>query len=39
MMFWHFLTNISESVGPEARFIHQGMTSSDVLGYLFKYAA
>ena len=26
-----FLTNISETVGPEARFIHQGMTSSDVL--------
>ena len=26
-----FLTNIPESVGPEARFIHQGMTSSDVL--------
>ncbi len=26
-----FLTNISESVGSEARFIHQGMTSSDVL--------
>jgi adenylosuccinate lyase len=26
-----FLTNISESVGPEARFLHQGMTSSDVL--------
>ena len=26
-----FLTNISESVGPDARFIHQGMTSSDVL--------
>ena len=26
-----FLTNISESVGHEARFIHQGMTSSDVL--------
>ena len=26
-----FLTNISESVGPEARFSHQGMTSSDVL--------
>ncbi|MAU38166.1 MAG: adenylosuccinate lyase [Rhizobiales bacterium TMED94] len=26
-----FLTNKSESVGPEARFIHQGMTSSDVL--------
>ena len=26
-----FLTNISESVGPEARFIHKGMTSSDVL--------
>ena len=26
-----FLTNVSESVGPEARFIHQGMTSSDIL--------
>ncbi len=26
-----FLTNIAEHVGPEARFIHQGMTSSDVL--------
>ena len=26
-----FLTNLAESVGPEARFIHQGMTSSDVL--------
>ena len=26
-----FLTNISEHVGPEARFLHQGMTSSDVL--------
>ena len=30
-----FLTNISESVGPEARFIHQGMTSSDVLDTCF----
>ncbi len=26
-----FLTNVGEYVGPEARFIHQGMTSSDVL--------
>ncbi len=26
-----FLTNLSENVGPEARFIHTGMTSSDVL--------
>jgi adenylosuccinate lyase len=26
-----FLTSVSEFVGPEARFIHQGMTSSDVL--------
>lgn len=26
-----FLTWVSEKVGPEARFLHQGMTSSDVL--------
>lgn len=26
-----FLTSLSEHVGPEARFVHQGMTSSDVL--------
>ncbi len=26
-----FLTNVGEYVGPDARFIHQGMTSSDVL--------
>ena len=26
-----FLTNLSENIGPEARFIHQGMTSSDIL--------
>ena len=26
-----FLTNLSENIGPESRFIHQGMTSSDVL--------
>lgn len=26
-----FLTHVSEIVGPEARFLHQGMTSSDVL--------
>jgi len=26
-----FLTHVAELVGPEARFLHQGMTSSDVL--------
>jgi adenylosuccinate lyase len=26
-----FLTNLAEYVGPESRFVHQGMTSSDVL--------
>jgi adenylosuccinate lyase len=26
-----FLTNLAEYIGPEARFVHQGMTSSDVL--------
>ena len=26
-----FLTNLAEHVGPSARFVHQGMTSSDVL--------
>ncbi|MEM8551889.1 MAG: adenylosuccinate lyase [Pseudomonadota bacterium] len=26
-----FLTHLAEFVGPEARFVHQGMTSSDVL--------
>jgi adenylosuccinate lyase len=26
-----FLSNLAEHVGPEARFVHQGMTSSDVL--------
>ncbi len=26
-----FLTNVAEYVGPDARFLHQGMTSSDVL--------
>ncbi len=26
-----FLTNVAEHVGPEARFLHQGMTSSDIL--------
>src|ERR1700722_2468765 len=30
-----FLTNVSEHVGPEARFLHQGMTSSDVLDTAF----
>ena len=26
-----FLTNLANAVGPEARFVHQGMTSSDVI--------
>jgi adenylosuccinate lyase len=30
-----FLTNLAEYVGPEARFIHQGMTSSDVVDTCF----
>ncbi len=30
-----FLTNLAEHVGPEARFVHQGMTSSDVLDTCF----
>ena len=30
-----FLTNLSEHIGPEARFLHQGMTSSDVLDTAF----
>ena len=30
-----FLTNLAEHVGPSARFVHQGMTSSDVLDTCF----
>jgi adenylosuccinate lyase len=30
-----FLTHLSEIVGPEARFVHQGMTSSDILDTCF----
>jgi adenylosuccinate lyase len=30
-----FLTHLTELIGPEARFIHQGMTSSDVLDSCF----
>jgi adenylosuccinate lyase len=30
-----FLTHLAEFVGPEARFVHQGMTSSDVLDTCF----
>ena len=30
-----FLTHLAEFVGPEARFVHQGMTSSDVLDTTF----
>ena len=26
-----FLTNLAESIGADARFVHQGMTSSDIL--------
>jgi len=32
-----FLTNLAEHVGPKARFIHQGMTSSDVLDTCFNF--
>ena len=30
-----FLTNVAESIGPEARFLHLGLTSSDVLDTCF----
>jgi adenylosuccinate lyase len=30
-----FLTNLAEHIGPQARFVHQGMTSSDVLDTCF----
>ncbi len=30
-----FLTHLAEFVGPDSRFIHQGMTSSDVLDTCF----
>ncbi len=30
-----FLTHLSEIIGPDARFIHQGMTSSDILDTCF----
>ena len=30
-----FLTNLAEHVGPSARFVHQGMTSADVLDTCF----
>lgn len=30
-----FLTSLAEHIGPEARFVHQGMTSSDVLDTCF----
>ncbi len=30
-----FLTHLAEIVGPDARFVHQGMTSSDVLDTCF----
>ncbi|MBM3542492.1 MAG: adenylosuccinate lyase, partial [Alphaproteobacteria bacterium] len=30
-----FLTSVAEHVGPEARYVHQGMTSSDVLDTCF----
>ncbi len=30
-----FLTNLGESIGPDSRFVHQGMTSSDVLDTAF----
>jgi adenylosuccinate lyase len=30
-----FLTNLGESLGPEARYVHQGLTSSDILDTTF----
>jgi adenylosuccinate lyase len=37
-----FLTNVSENVGPDSKYIHLGLTSSDILdtalGYLMKQA-
>ena len=30
-----FLTSINEKVGPEGRFLHKGMTSSDILDTCF----
>src|SRR5262245_18334616 len=30
-----FLTSVAEHVGPEARFLHSGLTSSDVLDTCF----
>ena len=30
-----FLTNVAEHIGPDSRFVHQGMTSSDVLDTCF----
>ncbi len=30
-----FLTNLSESVGPDSRFVHRGMTSNDLLDTTF----
>ncbi len=30
-----FLTHLAEHIGPEARFVHQGMTSSDILDTCF----
>lgn len=32
-----FLTNLAEHVGDQARFVHQGMTSSDVVDTAFAY--
>ena len=29
-----FLTNVSENIGDDGRFLHQGMTSSDILDIL-----
>jgi adenylosuccinate lyase len=34
-----FLTHLAEIVGPDARFVHQGMTSSDVLDTCLQRAA
>ncbi|TET69084.1 MAG: adenylosuccinate lyase [Candidatus Zixiibacteriota bacterium] len=32
-----FLTNLTESIGPEGRYVHHGMTSSDILDISLSY--
>ena len=32
-----FLTNLAEQIGPQSRFLHQGMTSSDIIDTGFNF--